>query len=251
MDASNYLDLSRPGEPRERTAYFVLDSLLRSRIECGFESNSIRPDEEVNVYLVGLLSHLVSSPVIGGLTRDRDVDVFEQVRSSTDPRFKSKVYRTNADHLLVSSSLFATSPYVERDGQRDFGDETRDRIGRGKTYYRFAAEFQSRAPAHSAVFARVLDILSQDFERYVGVLFHMRGEYFNLYERLRDSQIQSLEARAETSAALGSVAILRNEFLDAYWTWHQRPDATNRARLESATRRLKSSDPAFRFDVPN
>jgi hypothetical protein len=251
VDPSSYLDLSRPGEPRERTAYFVLDALLRSRIECGFESNSTRDDEEVNVYLVGLLSHLVSSPVVGALTRDRDVDVFEQVRGSTDVRFKAQVYRTNADHLLVSSSLFAASPYVDRGGRRDFGDETLDRISRGKTYYRFAAEFQTRAPAHSAAFAHVLGTLSEDFERYVNVLFHMRGEYFNLYERLRDSHLAALRPSGESEEALGSLAILRNEFLDAYWTWHQRPDAGNRARLETATHRLRAVDPTFRFDFPN
>ena len=250
MDPSSYLDLSRPGEPRERTAYFVLDSLLRSRIECGFESNSTRHDEEVNVYLVGLLSRLVSSPGVGELARDRDVDVFEQVRTSTDARFKAEVYRTNADHLLVSSSLFVDTPYVDREGRRDFHDVARDRIGRGKTYYRFAADFQTRAPAHSAVFARVLEILSEDFERYVNVLFHMRGEYFHLYERLRDAQLAALRS-GQPPEPLGSVEALRNEFLDAYWTWHQNPSAAHRARLETAARQLRGADPEFRFDLPS
>lgn len=251
MDPSSYLDLSRPGEPRERTAYFVLDSLLRSRIECGFESNSTRHDEEVNVYLVGLLSRLVSSPGVGELARERDVDVFEQVRTSTDPRFKAEVYRANADHLLVSSSLFVDTPYVDREGRRDFHDVARDRIGRGKTYYRFAADFQSRAPAHSAVFARVLEILSEDFERYVNVLFHMRGEYFHLFERLQDHQLRALGERSDEEVAADSpVVTLRDDFLDAYWSWHQQPDAANRVRLETCVKRLKAADPSFRFDTP-
>jgi hypothetical protein len=250
VDSSTYLDLTRPGEPRERTAYFVLDSLLRSRIECGFESNSDKYDEEVNVYLVDLLSRLVKLPGVGALARERDIDVFDQVRGSTDPRFKCEVYRTNADHLLLSTSLFVDTPYRERDGRRSFDEPARDRIGRGKTYYRFAARFLGRAPSGSAVFARVLDILSEDFERYVDVLFHMRGEYFHLYERLREAQLARLQAGTDEGGPDAPVDALRDEFLDAYWAWHQDPVAGSRARLDAAVRRLRSADRDFRFDLP-
>ncbi|MFN8178162.1 MAG: hypothetical protein U0167_09540 [bacterium] len=252
MELSSYFDLTRPGDPRERTAYFVLDSLLRSRIDCGFESNGERHDESVNVYLVDLLSRLVGSPGIGDLAKSRDIDVFEQVRDSGDPRFKSQVYRANADHLLVSTSLFVGTPYVERSGKRDFDDAARDRIGRGKTYYRYAALFHERAPAASSAFAEVLEFLSQDFERYVDVLFHMRGEYFHLYGQLRDAQVRALQGMPEAAEENStSVDALRNEFLDAYWAWHQRPDAETRGRLETAVKRLRLADSTFRFELPH
>ena len=250
MDPSSYFDLTRP-ESREQTAYFVLDSLLRSRIDCGFESNADRYDEDVNVYLVALLSRLVGAPGLGDLAKDRAIEVFEQVRDSQDPRFKSRVYRTNADHLLVSTSLFVGTPYVEKDGKRDFDDSVRDRIGRGKTYYRYAALFHERVPAGAPALAHVLELLSQDFERYVDVLFHMRGEYFHLYERLRDASLASLassgDADEDTSTSLEG---LRNEFLDAYWAWHLRADATSRARLDRAVKRLRAADATFRFELP-
>ena len=198
MDPSSYFDLTRP-EARERTAYFVLDSLLRSRIDCGFESNADRYDEDMNVYLVALLSRLVGAPGLGDLAKDRAIEVFEQVRDSQDPRFNSHVYRTNADHRLVSTRLFVGTPYVETDGKRDFGVSVRDRIGRGKTYYRYAALFHERVPAGSPTLAHILELLSQDFERYVDVLFHMRGEYFHLYERLRDASLDALASSADAS----------------------------------------------------
>jgi hypothetical protein len=249
VDHSSYLDLSRPGDPREQTAYFVLDSLLRSRIDCGFESNSARYDEDVNVYVVDMLSSLIRSPGFAAAA-GREIDVFERVRDSQDPREKSRVYRANADHLLVSTSLFVDTPYVERGGQRDFDDEARDRIGRGKAYYRWAALFLERARAGSPVFARVLHDLSVDLERWVEVLFHMRGEYFHLYERLRDDQLVALgESRGDEEPTDASVDVLRNEFLDAYWGWHQCPDVASRAILDAAVRRLRSTDPSFRFDL--
>jgi hypothetical protein len=252
VDQSSYFDLSRPGEPRERTTYFVLDSLLRSRIECGFESNSDRYDEDVNVYLVDMLAGLVRSPGFGAAAPDREIDVFEKVRDTHDPRLKSRVYRTNADHLLVSTSLFVGTPYVERAGRRDFDDDARDRIGRGKAYYRWAALLHERARAASPVLGHVLHLLSQDFERWVGVLFHMRGEYFHLYERLRDDQLCALGAAGDPAddPAAEPIAVLRDEFLDAYWCWHVRPDPANRSRLDAAAKRLKAADPSFRFDLP-
>jgi hypothetical protein len=259
MDRSSYLDLRHPDEGRERTAYFVLDSLLRSRIDCGFESNSTRYDEDVNVYLVHLLTSLVSS--LGLLIRtpeaevaDHDVDVFEKIRDSDDPRLKSRVYRMNADHLLVSASLFTQTPYVEVEGQRVWHAATRDRIGRGKAYYHYASTFQERIRSVSPALARVLGLLSEDFERYVDVLFHMRGEYFHLYRQLGDADLRRLQEgpRPEAPApdSPEDVAAGRDAFLDAYWAWHECPTPETRAALEATVIRLRSVDPGFRFEFP-
>jgi hypothetical protein len=254
VDPSSYWDLSRPGERPERTAYFVLDSLLRSRIECGFESNSTRYDEDVNVYLVNLLSSLVASPDFGAHAADCDLDVFEQVRDSSDPRFKSLVYRTNADRLLLYTGIFTQSPYTEEKGQRVFEHSTRERIGRGKAYYHYASTLHERLPAASPAVARVLRHLSEDFERYVDVLFHMRGEYFHLYERIKEEQLMALQGEFFKSSPRGKeqgdVKTLRDEFLDAYWLWHQKPDPTTRNALIEAVKRLRAADPSFDFQFP-
>jgi hypothetical protein len=248
---SSYFDFKEEG--REKTAYFVLDSLLKSRIECGFESNSGRYDEDVNVYLVHLLSSLVGAPSLGKHAVERDIDVFEQVRGSSDARFKSHVYRTNADYLLLLTGIFTGTPYVERRGQRRFDDATRGRIGRGKAYYHYASALHARLPASSAVFARVLQYLSEDFERYVDVLFHMRGEYFNLYEHLREDRLMSLREdvfAAPSASELTDLETLRNEFLDAYWLWHQNPDPASRNALIESAKRLRGADSSFEFQLP-
>ena len=253
MDDSSYFDLEQPGERREKTAYFVLDSLLKSRIDCGFESNSEKYDEDVNVYLVHLLSSLVGGFWLGQPTCERDIDVFEQVRDSTDPRLKYGVYRANADYLLLSTSLFTRSPYVEAEGQRTFDGSARGRIGRGKAYYHFASMFHERVRASSPVVAKVLYHLSQDFERYVDVLFHMRGEYFNLYERMKEGQFMSLQEDLFNAPNGGNqmvLASLRDEFLDAYWLWHQKPTVVSRHQLEEAITRLQEADPSFVFQFP-
>lgn len=253
MDPSSYYELGRPQDDREQTAFFILDSLLRSRVACGFESQEDTHDESVNVYLVHLLSSLVAAPDLAAaqaaapspVTADRDIDVFAQVCDSHDPRFKSLVYRVNADHLLLTSSLFTAMPaHRDRQGRR--------RIVRGKAYYHYASLFQERLRAASPVFARILRLLSQDFERYVDVLFHMRSEYFHLYERLKeeDLMLPQDDLSAGPDGALLGLDAVRDEFLDAYWSWHQRPDGATREALETAVARLKAVDPGFDFDWP-
>jgi hypothetical protein len=226
--------------------------LLRSRIECRFESNTDRYDEDVNVYLVHLLSTLVAAPGLGAHTADRDIDVFGQVRDSADPRFKSLVYRVNADHLLLTTSLFTRSPYEEKDGRRDFVPDARGRIGRGKAYYHYASLFHERLRAGSPVVSRVLQLLSEDFERWVDVLFHMRGEYFHLFERMKEGHIMSLqdELFSTPDGDVVGLGVLRDEFLDAYWTWSQHPDSASEAAVTAAAERLKAVDPNFGFHLP-
>jgi hypothetical protein len=253
MDQS-YWELGGPREGPERTAYFVLDSLLRSRIECGFESNQVRYDEDVNVYLVALLARLVRSP---GLTTAAvpDADIFASIQDSLDPRLKSDVYRHSADHLLLATSLFTESPYIDRDGRREFRSEARSRIGRGKAYYHYAAAYQERLRAASPAVARILSVLSADFEQYVDVLFHMRGEYFNLYERMKEGHVMALQSGLSGAMpdpdSVTALEALRDEFLDAYWAWHQVPDEANRKALEDKVQRLRDADPAFQFRLPS
>ena len=250
---SSYFDLSRPDDGRENTAYFVLDSLLKSRIECGFESSAEHHDENVNVYLVHLLSSLVEAPGSGAIATPRDIDIFEKVRRSQDPRFKSEVYRTHADQLLVATGIFSDTPYVEREGRRVYEGSAQDRIGRGKAYYHYASTFHGRTGAKTATLAQVLARLSDHFERYVDVLFHMRGEYFHLYERLREDDFRMIrDAWSAEDGGTGDVDLdaLRNDFLDAYWLWHQEPDAGARDALIEAVKRLRAADPSFEFRLP-
>jgi hypothetical protein len=243
--------LGNPEDGRENTAFFVLDSLLKSRVECGFESDGQPFDESVNVYLVHLLSSLVGSPGLGSFAIKRDADVFDKVRRSTDPRFKCEVYRTSADHLLVSTGIFGDTPFVERDGQRFFEDAAQLRIGRGKAYYHYAASFHGRTGHQSTAVPEILSLLSRDFERYVEVLFHMRGEYFHLFERFREDQLMKIHDEG-TRPASGSMDVptLRDDFLDAYWIWQNGPDEATRETLLNAVKRLQAVDPLFDFQFP-
>jgi hypothetical protein len=263
-----YYDLQAKAPRPETTVQFVLGSLLKARIECGFESDPASADEEVNVYLVHLLSQLIASPNLGELTGG-DVDVFRKIRDSLSDRFKCEVYRANADQLLVATGIFTDTPYENVGGTRTYASTARDRIGRGKAYYHYAAAYQEQMRAGSVIVARLLARLSSQFERYVDVLFYMRGEYFNLYDKLCSENLaalqgapsggsdvlgvgggDSLEPGSSSLLADDTIAELRDQFLDAYWAWQQEPTTTNHERLVAAVDRLQAADPDFDFRQP-
>lgn len=249
MDHS-YYELGGPDEGKS-PSYFVLDSLLKSRVECGFESETHELGENVNVYLVHLLSSLIGNPDLGELAVPRDVDVHEKVKDCVDPRFKCMVYRTNADHLLLSTGIFGDTPYVDHEGQRLFRSRARARIGRGKAYYHYAAAYHGRTAARDTVLPAILSLLSQDFERYVQVLFHMRGEYFHLFERMREEQLMSLPSDNPATGEVSELAVLRDDFLDAYWLYQNKPDDGTRDSLLETVKRLRAADPTFDFQIPD
>ncbi|NNE44260.1 MAG: hypothetical protein HKN12_08615 [Gemmatimonadetes bacterium] len=253
MDHS-YFELGGPDDGKEKASFYVLDSLLKSRVECGFGSESHELGENINVYLVHLLSSLIGAPDLGELAAHREIDVFKQVKDSTDPRFKMQVYRTKADHLLVSTGIFGDTPYVEHEGQRIFRGRTRVRIGRGKAYYHYAAAYHSRTAARDTVLPAVLALLSQDFERYVDVLFHMRGEYFHLFERMREEHLMAMPSETppsgEVTGEVTELGALRDDFLDAYWIYQNKPDDGTRDSLAETVKRLRAVDPTFDFEVP-
>ena len=105
MDSTAYLDL-RNGE-REPLFFFMLNAYLQSRIETDHESDG---DEEVNVYLAGLLHSLVDGRFYADNV-DRlatsALDVCQKAEESGTDRGKTNVYRTNADHRLMAFGLFS------------------------------------------------------------------------------------------------------------------------------------------------
>src|SRR2546422_2150400 len=110
-DLQRYIPVGGDGaaaEPESR-AYFMIRALLSSRVDVGLSSEGEVEEQNVNIYLAHLLCayldpehYLRVSPYLSAY----DSSVFERVRHSTSSRLKYTVYRTNADHLLMSIGVF-------------------------------------------------------------------------------------------------------------------------------------------------
>ena len=76
----------------------------------------------------------------------------------------------------------------------------------------------------------------------------------NLYEQLKNDSILSLQdsssSTAEEPDTRTELERLRDDFLDAYWAWHQAPTAAHREAVLGAGERLHAYDPLFNFEIP-
>jgi len=252
QDYEWYVPVEREGTSGERATdvHFMIRALLASRVDTGMSSEDAPNEEAVNIYLAYLLRDVASPQYherVQAYISAFDSSVFERVRQSTDTRLKYTVYKANADHILLMMGLFQNPR-----GQRPVALPEELRIddgvhlGRGKAYYDFAFTYGSSLFGRSSGIAAVLGTLSEGFPRYVKLLEHMRGQYFNLIARISEGEMFHLQR----SVAAGDLPALRDQFLDAYADWRREPTAERRALLLETAARIEAIDPEFHFQLP-
>lgn len=227
---------------------FLLRCLLGARGEAGFESNEKGFDEDVNVYLVGLLGRFLSSAYHEEARRfayASDLDLSREVARSRDDRFRYRAYRVNADQLLLQIGLFQRvdkarphTPHLER--------EPREFIGRGETYYGLASSSLRRLSRRSTGTEVAMQKLSSHFEDYARVLGRLRTSYFHLTARLSDGRLFHLMH----DPLEGDATATYDRFLDAYSAWKQNRTPADLEALVARVAEVRALDPDFAFDLP-
>ncbi|MFQ5601330.1 MAG: hypothetical protein ACE5G2_12365 [Candidatus Krumholzibacteriia bacterium] len=251
-DSDRYIPVERDGSTREprSNVYFMIHALLASRVETGMVTEEPPGDEDVNVYLTHLLCGYVNPHYylrISKYLSAYDSSIFERVRNSTSNRLKYTVYRTNADHILVSIGLFQ-NPTGRRQQALPAMFRTDDEVhvGRGKAYYDFAFTYSRSLFGRASGISDVLCKLSTGFEKYVKLLTHMRSQYLNFITHISEGELYHLQHSVQRK----NIDTLRNEFLDAYSEWNHEPTPERQTRLLEIARNLEKLDPDFKFDLP-
>jgi len=237
--------------PEKATFQFMMNCILCSRIDTGLESNTEEYDEDVNVYLAHLLNSFINPRYYRAARRyisEYDTDVFIRLEGSQDARLKYTVYKTNADHLLLSLGIFGPDTLELDNPSPPFRRKTRGQMGRAKAYYHFAFSYSQRISPRSPSISEVLAKLSRGFEKYVRILYHLRGEYFNLFERISDGEMFHLERSIDETASREDLRRTQDEFLDTYLAWKRSRDESLLGRLKEVSERLRDLDPTFRFE---
>lgn len=226
---------------------FLLRCVLGARGEAGFPSNDRGFDEDVNVYLAGLLGRFLSSEYHEDAKRftfPTDVDLFREVARTGDDRFCYRAYRTNADHLLLQIGLFQRvdrprphQPHLER-SPREF-------IGRGETYYGLASSSLRRLRRRRTGTEEAMEKLALNFAAYAEVLARLRTSYFHLTSRLGEGRLFHLLNDPVEPTAKEAY----DRFLDAYSEWKKEPATERRRVLLEAIEAVRSVDPDFAFEL--
>ena len=233
---------------------FLMRSLLGAREEAGTPSNEWGFDEDVNVYLVGLLGRFFSSAYHEEARRYQfatDLDLAQELARTPDDRHRYRVYRTNADHLLLAIGLLRNAARP-RPHLVAFERAPEEFIGRGEIYYGLASSSLRRLRRRSTGTELALSKLASHFTEYAAILGRVRTSYFHLTSRLGEGQLfhllnDPLAAEAESTATLTAGY---DRFLDAFSAWKQEPGTDTLAALRQCATELKQLDPDFAFELP-
>jgi len=262
VDNSRFLftDLTDEARSVKPSYYFMMRSLLHSRVDTGMVSGEEGEEEDVNVYLAHLLQSFSDPVYLEGakpFLHRYDHEVFDRLSHSTDARLKYKIYKTNADFLLVSIGVFDNpsqtllgrihgSAVAAHRGTFEPTEEAT--MGRGRTYYRFAYQYSQLLSRRRPALTEVLEKLARGFDRYTAILAHLRGEYLDLVNQLSQGEIYHLERSVNREQARETLHQLQDDFLDAYAAWRRSRAGEDRERLDQSIAALRELDPDFRFD---
>ncbi|MBI1961312.1 MAG: hypothetical protein HY473_02590 [Candidatus Sungbacteria bacterium] len=234
QNADCYVDLGN-GE-RETMLFFLLNALLQSRIETGHESDG---DEEVNVYITGLLHSIVDGTFYvdnGGRLAASPLDVAQIAGQAGTVRGKASVYRTNADCRLMEFGLFSgCGGYVSLYRQAMTPQPAETYLEQAEQFYAWAALLCSRMPARYRGLALTLYKLAEGFDIYRQVLSHMGANYIGLLARLSAGQMAHLEHDAHQAALPAIAEHALDRMLDAFNRWKADPTAATRAAFLDAS----------------
>jgi hypothetical protein len=178
--------------------FHIMEELLNARRESMFPTNGAGPDEDVNVYLAGLLTRFLDGSV------DRRVmwgagPLLHPPGKELGRRARSAWYRANGDHRLLFLGLMDRGDGIRR-RPIPYGmtaGENRDRdLGIGRGCFGMAANLlDSRGDSPDGL-VRVWRKLENNFEDYVHVLGVLATRRLGLGAVLSDSDLAGLMAQA-------------------------------------------------------
>lgn len=245
-----------PGAPRlvspREAHFFMMNALLHSRMEAGFPSNDDCFDEDVNVYLANLLASLAvpsrgADDGRGALSGD--ASLFEAAEAAAGTREKYELYRRSADALLVGLGVFKNARSRRPDSAPHFALSDAAHIGRGKAYYAIARAYSAQIHRRNTAIGDVLGKLSDNFERYLGVLSLMGGEHLNIFKQLSPGELFHLENAERPARPSEELAARYDRFLDLYSMYLHEKSARTREALAAAAAEIRGMDPSFAFDL--
>jgi hypothetical protein len=244
---SLYLDLSN--HTINETNFFFLEHLLKARADLHLETGHHDFDQEVNVYLAGLLNSLiVSGPIINQkpYISAFDADVRSWLESHPGARNKYIVYRDNADFRLLLSGLFDGCEHRGSYQHIVLTDDSDP--GRVALYYELAASALLHLQGNSNSLVNIYYTLSDTISETIQILKRAAATYFDLMERISEGSLYHLEKELDELKAKTSYTALLDEFLKLYSLYKENPAEEHRKSLLELCEKLKAINNAFHFD---
>lgn len=178
--------------------FHLTEELLEARRESMFPTNGAGPDEDVNVYLVGLLTGFLDGSVDHRVTWGAG-PLLNPPAGKMGRRARAAWYQANADHRLLFLGLMDRGDGIRR-RRVHFGmtaAETRQRdLGIGSRCYGLAANLLENRRDSNDGLVQVWRKLEENYEDYIHVLGVLATRRLGLGAVLNETDLASLMAMA-------------------------------------------------------
>ena len=247
-----YFSLST--EERESAIYFLLESILKAKDQSLGLVRTLSFDEDVNIYLAHLL-FAVSLPeyqeMAAPFLSKNTEEIFEWIRETEDPMLRYFIFKVNADHLLIQSTIFNPGlPLAKRFSLKKNEEEEKneERLA-AILYYNQASRFHAGVYDKRTGVGEVLSKIAGQFDVYKRILINVKEDYFKFIECFREQAFQHFLVKLSGYEKDYLRDIKMEQFLDLYQKWLTRKTPELKHQVFLLTRELNRLDPQFRFDI--
>lgn len=189
--AIRYRALYPAWEGKRPLGWFFAEQLLEARAESDFPTNARGDDEDVNIYLMHLLTTWATRDPRDGVMPGRD-PVLLPPDPAANRRCVAEHYRRQADHRLMALGLFDRGDLVRRKtaGWRMTPDETRRRdMAAAECCYSMAADVLDGRKTGPSGLIIVWRKLAARLPDYVHILQALARRRLGLGARLSDAEL--------------------------------------------------------------
>ena len=241
-----YFDIDR-GE-KDSAIRYLLDAILRSRVDAGMDRVMEEFDEDVNVYLAHLL-FAVSLPEYHELAEPylsvQSSDVLRWVKATEDRTIRYFIFKVNADHLLVHLSLFDDLTAKRVGWKNLFQPSEKHFFALGRLYYEQASSYHTRIYRKKTGVGDVLEKLARHFDVYAELLRNVRRDYLHFVTRFRDRAFERFvdDFSRYEKEALKKTKI--DHFLELYSQWLKTKNSELEKQIHQVLEEIRRWDPEF------
>lgn len=244
-NSSEWIDLNN--KESSKTSYFFIEHVCKARIDLHIESGRHVCDEEINVYLAGLLTSLIAST--GFIQQKPYISVFDNdIRNylETHPGLRNEfvVYRDNADYGLLAAGLFAGDNHPGSYHHIVISDQAD--LGKIALYYSMAASALAhlQGTRHSLVF--VLDSMSKYLDEIHQILRYAAVTYFDMVDKISDASLYHLEKELAEEGKRILYKEKVDEYLKLYSEYKTAPTEQLKSEINNITHELKNMNDQFK-----
>lgn len=248
----NYLYFDMTTNERDSALRYLLTSILKTRKKHPFLNRKEASDEDVNVYLAHLLFaialpeyHEMANPYLS----KHSSDIMTWVNGTEDKTVRYFIYKVNADHLLVHTTLFHDLKTAERKTKSFFRSSEEHYRELAMLYYSEAAKYHQQMNRKKTGIGRVLEKVAADFGYYQRILEIVREDYFLFMSSFREKHFNEFLSEVSLYEKENFYDHKMDEFLTAFHEWNQTQNEAMHAKVVRLAADLKSMNPEFRFDL--